>query len=212
MRFFLMAILLFGFVMAFSVTPGYIETKDSGDPRLPKLNVGITLDCDDRIITVDVTSNETGDAVDDSLLYLFYTNYGYQLIANGKTGADGIGKMNVTGNRNYLTALFILKAEKSGYRSKEIEFTYQKCFEAPPENTTKNETTVQNDTGENQTKNTTPPVNTTTPNATANTTPKLPPNASNGTGNGAKPIAPPPQAPCLPALVLVMLLAALRID
>jgi len=228
MRFLLIALVIAGLALAFSVSPAFQATKDSGGGNLPRLDVGLSVDCSSKALTVAVTSNETGDAVDGADVYLFYTDYEYQVIGRGKTGADGAGSISVIGNPNYLTALFILRVDKPAYRSKEIEFTYKKCFDAPPEpptNTTNstpngNATPPANTTQPNPPANNTPPTNATPP---ANATPPEPPAngtppANNGTGNGPGtnvPPAAPPRAPCLPALLmppLLILLIASRAD
>ena len=230
MRFCLIALIVVGLVLAFSVTPAFQATKDSGSENLPKLEVGLGVDCDSKMLTVTATSNETGDAVDGANVYLFYTDYEYQMIGRGTTDADGVGEINVIGKPNYLTALFILRVDKPTYQSKEIEFTYKKCFDAPPKppknttNTTSggNTTPPANTTQPpNPPANATPPANTTPPgpNVSANTTPPKPPAnethpnngtppANNGTGNKpgtSVPPAAPPQAPCLPAILLMPL-------
>jgi len=121
---------------------------------------------------VDVRSNATDEPMIGANLYLFYTQYEYQLIATGKTGSDGIGTVNVIGNRDYLTRLFILRADKSGYQSREMEFTYKKCFDAPP----KPPADASNQTQPaNNTQNTTPPAN--------NTSQTPPSNYTNNTVN-----------------------------
>lgn len=199
--------LVIGIAAAFSVKPEFIEVKDSGGQNLAPLDVGITIDCDTKALIVDVSANDTGEPIADASLYLFYTQYEYQLIASGKTGANGTGVVDVIGNRDYLTRLFIFRVDKPGYKSKEIEFMYKKCFEAPPPPA--NNTPPANVTPPS---NVTPPANTTPPaNATppaANATPpaeELP----NGTGN-TEPETPeaPPQPLCPAGLLLLSALFA----
>jgi hypothetical protein len=173
MRSILIALLIASLATALSVKPDYFEIKDTGNPGLPKMDVGITINCDTNGLTVAAASNETGEAADNAMLYLFYTNYGYQVITSGKTGSDGTGSLDVHGNINYLTALFVLRVDKPGFQSREIEFTYSKCFEnqtlpqnvtpphnvsppqnqPPPANVTPplNATPLANATGQNQT-------------------------------------------------------------
>ena len=129
---FLISFLLFSTIThAFSVAPEHIEIQDTGNERLPPLNVQFVVDCDSKQINASVISMRDGTPVSGADVFLFYTNYGYQLISTGKTGNDGIATLNVVGNMNYLTALFILRVDQSNFRSREIEFTYQKCFEGP---------------------------------------------------------------------------------
>jgi len=187
LAFILAALLLSsGVGMAFTVKPAYLAIQDTGNDNLPALDVGIAIDCDTKEIEVDVASNETGDAVGDAMAYLFYTDYSYQALPNpGKTDSAGKTTIPVPGTLRFLKAMFTLRVDKQGFQSREIEFTYAKCFEAQPEPPEP----PANDTGTGQT-NQTPPANTTpvqnaTPpsNATspANTTPQVKPDA-NGTG------------------------------
>jgi hypothetical protein len=197
MRLLIIALLAAGMCMAFSVQPVHNAVKDTGGQNLPTMNVGMTIDCDTKTLIVTARSNETGKPIAGAKAYLFYTNYAYQVIATGTTGEDGIGSMNVIGNRDYLTSLFILRTDHQQFRSREIEFTYQKCFEAPP------------DPQANQTR----PGNASTPNGNAynasnatpaaNLTPAGNATRPNGT-SGPSPAGPqrPAAAPCLPALLI----------
>jgi hypothetical protein len=132
MRRFLVFLLLAGLCMAFSVTPDYLGIKDSGDERLPKMNVSITIDCDSKTLTIEATDEEE-QPIEDAKTYLFYTDYGYQALPNpGTTDADGISVMDVPGNIRFLTAMFILRVDHGDFQTKEIEFAYERCFEPPP--------------------------------------------------------------------------------
>lgn len=169
MRAFIFLLLLAAAASAFTVKPTFFDVHDTGSDSLPTLDVGITIDCDSKDLTVDVSDD--GDAVEGASAVLFYTDYGYQPLPDtGKTGSDGTDTMSVPGTINFLTGLFILRVDKSGYQSREIEFAYEKCFEEPPP-----EPPEQNDTP--PTPPPPPPVNDTPP---ANTTPPVapPPNAT----------------------------------
>ena len=193
---------------AFSVKPDYQGVQDTGSGGL--INAGITIDCATNALSVSANANDTGSALANANVYLFYTNYGYQVIATGKTGTDGVSAINVAGTRNYLTSLFVLRVEAQGYQSEEIEFTYKKCFDAPPKNETK--PPVINST-----------INSTT-NTSTNTTVTPPPNVTENKSNVTQPppVAnvtqqpenktqnnPPPAKPssCLPAFLLISVLA-----
>ncbi len=203
---------------AFSVTPDYLGIKDTGNQSLPKMDVSITLDCDTKAATITVTSNATGLAVQGAKTYMFYTDYGYNALPNpGTTDADGTVVMDVTGNIRYLTALFVLRTDDPSFQSREIEYTYQKCFgpQPPPaplpsQNQT-NGTGVPPAENNTTTANSTAPANTTIP---ANTTPaangtigaNASGNASNQTGSGQK----APSACPLPALLLALIFLKAR--
>jgi len=119
--------------MAFMADAKVIEVKDTGSESLPALDVGIRIDCDTTDLTVSARTNGTGQPVPGAQMYLFYTDYGYQVIASGKGGDDGVGKIDVIGNMDFLTGLFILRVDASMHRSREIEFTYWDCGQEPPE-------------------------------------------------------------------------------
>ena len=132
MRSLVIALLLAGLCMAFSVKPDYLGIKDSGDERLGNMTVGISIDCDTKALTVDAT-DENEQPIENARTYLFYTDYTYQALPNpGTTDANGIVVMEIPGNIRFLTAMFILRVDHTNFQSKEIEFAYQKCFEPPP--------------------------------------------------------------------------------
>lgn len=206
MRLLLIALLAAGMCMAFSVQPAYIAIKDTGSQNLPAMNVGVTIDCDTKTLTVTATSNDTGEPVAGARTYLFYTNYAYQAIASGQSGGDGVATMTVVGNMNYLTSMFILHAEQPQFRTREIEFTYEKCFQqgpTPPAPNVTNQTI--NKTNVTQPQNATPPANLT---PAVNATPR--PNGTTGPSTGTIPQRPASSIPCLPALLLFALVAVRR--
>ncbi|MFZ5500511.1 MAG: hypothetical protein ACOY58_01170 [Candidatus Micrarchaeota archaeon] len=118
---------------AFGVQADYLDVKDTGNENLEPLSVAIFIDCDMKNITAEIKGQESEEPIAGASAYLFYTDYEYQLIATGNSDPYGMARIDVLGNRDYLTALFILRIDKSGYRSREIEFSYQNCFEPPPE-------------------------------------------------------------------------------
>jgi hypothetical protein len=204
---FLILILALGF--AITVRPDFRDSRDRGSESLEALNVGLSVDCDTKALSVDVEGNESGNAIAGASVYLFYTDYEYQLIASGATGSDGIARINVLGTRDYLTKLYILRVEKPGYRSKEIEFTYEKCFQEQPapEPPANNTTPSQPPEG-----NTTPPANDTPP--SNGTGPLEPPQTP---GNGSEPpqtppATPPPASPSSACPLGLLVLAALLIS
>ena len=149
--------------MAFSVKPDYLGIKDSGDERLPQMNVSITVDCDTKALTIDVM-DEDEQPIENAKAYLFYTDYGYQALPNpGTTDADGIAVMDVTGNIRFLTAMFILRVDHSEFQTKEIEFDYRKCFESPPAEEPEEEEEIQPPEPEEPPENVTEPPNVTPP-------------------------------------------------
>jgi len=125
-------LLMASLVSAFTVQADSIGVQETGDENLESLDVGISIDCDEKDLTVSVLGEDSEEPVAGASAFLFYTDYEYQLIATGTSDSEGKANIDVLGNRDYLTALFILRVDKSGYRSKEIEFAYEKCFQEPP--------------------------------------------------------------------------------
>lgn len=208
MRLLAIALLLAGLGMAFMVRPDYEGMQMTGNQNLPEMNVDLQADCDSKELIVTLT-DEDDEPVANGQIYLFYTDYVYQLVANGRTGADGVGRIVPLGKRDYLTDLFILRADHPQFRSTEIEFTYRRCFDAPPQppanNATQNQSVSQtnatgpNGTVQNATQNNTAPENRTP--------------VANATINGSRPPQPPPAAPgvpCLPALAIPLALLMRR--
>lgn len=207
--------MVIGFSCAFMVNPDYRGIKDTGNDNLDALTVTITLDCDSKDLLVEVLSNRTDEPLSGAETTLFYTQYGYQPLPNrGKTDSEGKARMSVPGTLDYLTGLFILRVDKQDYQSREIEFMYTKCFQAPPV-APKNNTQPPKPPAQNAT----PPAN--------QTVPKPPPGGNQsqggnisanqsqqgGASNQSQPINPPgPGTPssgaCPISAVLLLPLAA----
>ncbi|HSB46425.1 MAG TPA: carboxypeptidase-like regulatory domain-containing protein [Candidatus Bilamarchaeum sp.] len=132
MRLILALLLLCGVFFADAVKADIRAVKDTGSESLPKMDVRITIDCLSKALIVEPKSNATGDPIAGAQTYLFYTDYEYQLVGSGSTNGSGVSRMNVVGNQDYLTALFILRVDKPGFQSRETEFTYKYCFQSPP--------------------------------------------------------------------------------
>ncbi|MFH1784873.1 MAG: hypothetical protein ABH842_00445 [Candidatus Micrarchaeota archaeon] len=132
MKLYVVLLMMISLTMAFTVKPSYIDTKNTGDPNLGELEIELTVDCSNKQLTAFIT-NEDEEPIADAKTYVFYTDYGYQLLGTGTTDNGGISTINVIGNMDYLSALFIFRADATGYQSQEIEFTYMKCFGAPPQ-------------------------------------------------------------------------------
>jgi len=204
------ALLIMGLTAAFTVNPAYTGVHDSGNENLPALDVGITVDCDSKLAGINVASNDTGEPLQGAVAYLFYTDYSYQALPNpGTTDAQGNTAIPVPGTIRFLNALFILRVDKQGYQSREIEFTYKKCFDAPPKPPepppVQNGTNTTNQTA-NQTQNATQPGNVTVP--ANDTKPPVPPQTTeNGTGQPQPDGHGEPGASACPAGALLAILA-----
>ncbi len=119
---------------AFSVEPDFIDVQETGNENLPSLDVRIGLDCTTKDVGVTVLSDEDGEPLDGAKAYLFYTDYTYQALPNpGTTDAEGSAVIPVPGSIRFLNAMFILRVDKQGFRSKEIQFVYEYCFDEPPQ-------------------------------------------------------------------------------
>lgn len=189
MRLAIILLLVFGMLSAFSVVPDYRGIKDTGSESLPEMEIGITIDCDTKQLTINATEDEA--PIQGATIYIFYTDYSYQALPTVvKTGSGGIATMDIPGNIRFLTALFILRVDHSAHRTREIEFTYEKCFLPPPPEP---EPPEQNETVEPPPPVITPPEpnltepDITGPNATDMTDAASP--AQNETGDAQEPEA-----------------------
>jgi hypothetical protein len=206
MKAIIMAIALIGAAWSFSVQPDYGGVQDTGFEKLPALNVGIRIDCDTNSLAVTVKGNDTNQPIEGATAYLFYTNYGYQPLSNGKTNGDGVAAVPVTGKKDFLTSMFVLRTDAAGYRSREIEFTYKKCLEPPP---------VEKPPAKPPANQTAPPIQNmtnTTQNVTKNDSGNSTAQVSNVTvavkenKTGNQTAAPAPQkGTCLPGFLLPLL-------
>lgn len=201
------ALLLLGLSSAFTVNPDYHDIHDTGSESLPTLDVTITIDCDTKDVLVKAESGDTEEPVEGAMAYLFYTDYTYQALPNpGKTDAQGNARIPVPGTLRFLSALFILRVDKQGFQSREIEFAYKKCFEEPPKpppppaNQSQN---ASNQTAPPPPQNITNPANASQP---ANISPPEPPVQDGSTGQqpleGEEPAS---AAACPGAFILALL-------
>lgn len=125
----LACLFVFSTVFSLTITPLYIQVKETGNESLPSQNVSFKINCDTKTLLINSNSNY---GIPNPKAYLFNTNYGYSLFGTSE-GQNGKVNLSASGNVNFLTALFILRVDSPGYRSKEIEFTFQKCFDGSPD-------------------------------------------------------------------------------
>lgn len=133
----LVCLFVFSTVFSLTITPLYIQVKETGNESLPSQNVSFKINCDTKTLLINSNSDS---GLPNPKAYLFNTNYGYSLFGTSQ-GQNGKVNLSASGNVNFLTALFILRVDSPGYRSKEIEFTFQKCFDGSPD-----ESVVSSDT------------------------------------------------------------------
>lgn len=199
----LIFLVLLGCSYALTIRPDYIDIKDTGDQSLPKMNVGLTIDCDTRQITVMASSNKTGEQIDGARIFLFNTQYGYDLVATGSTIEDGSGTIDVLGNINFLTAMLVLRVDQPSYQSRQIEFEFTKCFQVPKNSTVGQ---AQNNPGNAQTpggQNNSPENNT-----AGNNGPQQNSSTNNQMQNTTLPISKntkPQSGSCIPGFALAAL-------
>lgn len=205
MRILIVLLIMIGLCMAFTVKPTYIAIKNTGNENLDPVKVDLTIDCGTKQLIVKVDSIND-QPISGASTYVFYTNYAYQLIGTGTTNSDGKSTMNVVGSMNYLTALFIFRVDAPGHKSQEIEFTYGKCFDAPPP-----EPPVNNSDQPEQ--NNTPPVPDPPIQPPEDNSTTRPPvqNTSNQTANQTNGTDPLPAAPICPIGVALFSLTALAV-
>ena len=128
----------------YKISPNKIVNLGEDTGNLPSLKSDIFIDCKNPHIKV-IVMDENKKPIQNADVYLFYTNYGYNAIATGKTSNSGIYESDFVGNLDYLTALFILKIKKPGYNDQDNEF-YYRC----PKNYQSDEENIKESDNENE--------------------------------------------------------------
>ena len=162
-------------VFPYNITITPFEYKDLGNLSLPAMNATIMMDCDGKAIISRVTYN--GDPVSGAFTMLKYVQYDNPLISSGTTDSSGYVTHKLTGNISFMTGIFVLVMEKSGFRNREAHFLIDECFAPPPPPPPP------------PPQNITPPQNVTPP-PQQNNTPPAPPSPP-PPSNVTLPIAPP---------------------
>ncbi len=118
-------LLLFGVSFAQVVEADLVEEKDTGPEAAPALVAALWLDCESGNVTLTLSSH--GSRVEGATVFLFRTDSAYKLLARSSTDGEGISVVRPPGKISYLNDLYILRIEKSGFRTKETEFTFWNC-------------------------------------------------------------------------------------
>jgi len=84
------------------------------------LDYSISYSCPQKTFTVFVGNGTI--PFPDSSVYLFYLDYSYQLVSTSKTGSDGTAQLHMVGREDLLYKPFLMRLDKSGYKSTEVEF------------------------------------------------------------------------------------------
>ncbi|MEW6036435.1 MAG: hypothetical protein AB1529_07530 [Candidatus Micrarchaeota archaeon] len=118
-------LLLLGLGFAQVVEADIVEEKDTGAEAAPALVAALWLDCESGNATLTLSSN--GSRVEGATVFLFRADSAYKLLARSSTDEEGVSTVRPQGKTPYLNDLYILRIEKSGFRTKEIEFTFWNC-------------------------------------------------------------------------------------
>jgi hypothetical protein len=118
-------LLLLGVSFAQVVEADIVEEKDSGAESLPALEAALWVDCESGNATLTLGSN--GSRVEGATVFLFRTDSAYKLLARSSTDKEGVSTVRPPGKISYLNDLYVLRIEKSGFRTKEAEFTFWNC-------------------------------------------------------------------------------------
>jgi len=166
-----LSLLLFAaLVFPYNITINPFEYKDMGNLSLPEMNATIMMDCGGKAIISQIVYN--GAPVSGAFTMLKYVQYDNPLLSSGNTDSSGYVTHKLTGNISYMTGIFVLVMEKSGFKNREAHFLIDECFLPPPPPPPP------------PLQNSTPPQNVTPPQQ--NNTPPSPPPS-----NATLPIAPP---------------------
>lgn len=101
--------------------------QDTGAANLPALSFIMLTDCDNPSAILFLSDNNSGRSVPGATLFIFRTDSGYRILNRSSTADDGKGIIGVPGKLQFLNDLYVLRIEKPGYRSKEVQFTFWNC-------------------------------------------------------------------------------------
>lgn len=107
--------------------------QDTGGIYLPTMRATLIADCGNSTIIAFLSDNESGKAVSGATMFVFRTDSGYRILNRSQTDAEGRGDLRIPGKMAYLNDLYVLRLEKNGYRSKEVQFTFWNCEEVQRE-------------------------------------------------------------------------------
>jgi len=109
------------------VAADIIEEKDTGASVLQNLSAKLLTDCGSNTVIAFLSDGGNGNPVDGATIFIFRTDSGYRILNRTLTNAEGKGVIGVPGKIQFLNDMYVLRIEKSGFRSKEIELTFWNC-------------------------------------------------------------------------------------
>lgn len=184
-----------------------IEDKESGTGN--SIDYVIGYNCTQKIFYLWL-SDRLGP-LENVSTYLFYGQYSYQLISSAKTNNKGISLLPMVGKNDLLTNIFVMRAEKQGYKNIEVEMLIN-CSGWNIEQNLTNESHNQNQTTQNQSITNPIPEFNTTPNFTINNSSVYQQNVSQNTSllsNSTDSQLKHSESTCTPALIIGSLMAFL---
>jgi hypothetical protein len=143
---------------AFQATQVYGQT-DVGAITLKQFTYSIAIDCEKSQLLVMVMDADNMP-VKDATIYLQYLEDSYRTMSYMKTPENGKTIHQLPGNTSYMRSRWNLLIEKSGYRSKTVQFDLAPCYSDweptvyhDEEPTTQIEEVEDNDEDSEETKN-----------------------------------------------------------
>jgi len=129
-----LALALFLLPLSFSYRQGTLlitpfEYQDFGNASLPTMDVLITMNCNAAKITG--RADYLGTPISGALSNLKYVQYDNPLISSGTTNSSGYVVHALMGNLSYMTGIFIMTFEKSGFQRREAHFLITDCLTNP---------------------------------------------------------------------------------
>jgi hypothetical protein len=101
--------------------------QDTGSANLPAFSFILLTDCGNPSAIVFLSNNDTGQSVPGATMFIIRTDSAYRILNRSATDDEGKGVIGVPGKLQYLNDLYVLRIEKNGYRSKEVQFTFWNC-------------------------------------------------------------------------------------
>lgn len=111
---------------------GFVATRiydqdDLGDVIFKEFTYSIAVDCNESLIKI-IVMNGSNMPVEDAKTYLQYLENTNPIISSIISPANGITIHELPGNTKYMRSRWNLLIEKSGFRSKAVQFDLAPCY------------------------------------------------------------------------------------
>jgi len=124
-------ITLFFIIMIMQITNAYIiEYRQLGEYWKQPIAVSLEIKCEESTIIVKSYEKNLVPA-SNANVFLGYYGQTFMTFYNGKSDENGTNIIKLPGNLSYMTSLFLLRVEKNGYQTMEVNFDAGECYGKP---------------------------------------------------------------------------------